>query len=432
MNRQLLIISAVFLFASRPLIPQQKPAIPPAQKADAALSEGIRAFQAGKLEVAIRRFREACQLFPDNPFTRLNLGLALYAKNNDSPEAQHIMESVLDKFPEHPDLQLRLLHSYLIAKNTEKASSLVERLQGRMTREPRFAFDVLYTLVSSGQPGLARSELDKTSNRLQGEVLFIYGLIAVQSNQKQDALRLFDMASSHNFPPPDSPQMVNLAESYFGLQEFPRAAKAYEAYLDHFPQGLRHRFRLGLCYYAFGDHAKAKEQFEKSLELIPQPPELDYYLAATLVEMKKSEEARPYLEAELRQNPSSFRALTKLAYVDYLKGDNEQCRKRLEQATVLEPNWFETHLVYGMLFSRLGDYEQAIKNLELAVTEEPNYWKTHYQLAQAYQRVGNEAKAKEFMDSYNRLFSATTSSALEARGLGGKEEEQGESEKPQK
>jgi Tfp pilus assembly protein PilF len=85
-----------------------------------------------------------------------------------------------------------------------------------------------------------------------------------------------------------------------------------------------------------------------------------------------------------------------------------------------------------MLFSRLGDYEQAIKNLELAVTEEPNYWKTHYQLAQAYQRVGNEAKAKEFMDSYNRLFSATTSSALEARGLGGKEEEQGESEKPQK
>ncbi len=429
MKRQLLLVSALLLLAGEPLLPQQKPAIPPAQQAEAALNEGISALQAGKLDLAIRRFREAYQLAPNNPFARLNLGLALYEKSNDNLEAQRLLESVLDQFPEHPDLQLRLLHSYLISKDTVKASSLVEQLRKRMELEPRFAFNVLYTMVTFNQLDLARSELDKTSNRLQGEVLFIYGLIAVQSGQKQEALRLFDMASSHNFPPADSTQMANLAESYFGMQEFPRAAKAYEAYLDRFPQALRYRFRLGLCYYAFGDHAKAKDQFEKALLLKPPPPEINYYLGATLIELKKSEEARPLLETEIKQNPSSFRALTKLAYVDYLNGENEQCRKRLDQSAALEPNWFETHLVYGMLFSRLGDSEQAIKNLELAVKEEPNYWKTHYQLALAYQRVGNEEKAKQYMESYNRLLSATTAGALEARGLADQDKREEKSEK---
>jgi Flp pilus assembly protein TadD len=83
----------------------------------------------------------------------------------------------------------------------------------------------------------------------------------------------------------------------------------------------------------------------------------------------------------------------------------------------MEPNWFETHLVYGMLLGRLGDSEQAIKYLEQAAKEEPNYWKTHYQLALAYQKVGNEEKAKQYMESYNRLLSATTAITREARGL---------------
>ena len=396
---------------------QQKPALPPARQAETALNEGINAIQAGKLDLAIRRFREACQLAPNNPVARLNLGLALYDKSNDNLEAQRLMESVLDQFPEHPDLQLRLLYSYLVTKNNQKAAALVEKLQQRMEREPRFAFNVVYTMVTLGQLDLAKTELDKTSNRLQGEVVFIYGMIAVQSGQKQEALRLFDMAGSHNFPPPDSTQMANLAESYFGMQEFKKAAIAYEAYLNRFPQAIRYRFRLGLCYYAIGKHGQAREQFEKSLQLKPPPPELNYYLGATLIELKKSEEARPLLEAELKQNPSSFRALTKLAYLDYLKGENEQCRKRLDQSAVLEPNWFETHLVYGMLFSRLGDSEQAIKNLEQAVKEEPNYWKTHYQLALAYQRVGNEEKAKTHMESYQRLFKEVTGQAQEAQEM---------------
>jgi tetratricopeptide (TPR) repeat protein len=202
-----------------------------------------------------------------------------------------------------------------------------------------------------------------------------------------------------------------LAESYFALQEYSLAGRAYEDFLTHFP-GHGPRFHLGICYMSIGQYAKAQEQFKLALKLNPLPPEINYYMGVTLIELKRGEEARPFLETELKLSPSSFRTLTKLAYLDYLKGDNESCRQRLAKSAALDPGWFETHLVQGMLLARLGDYPQALANLEKALQAEPDFWKTHFQLSQVYQRLGNETKAREHLESYQRLLSAVTKGVL--------------------
>jgi Flp pilus assembly protein TadD len=134
-----------------------------------------------------------------------------------------------------------------------------------------------------------------------------------------------------------------------------------------------------------------------------------------LIELKRPEEARSYPEAELKLDPASFRALTKLAYLDYLKGDDGGCRQRLDQSAVMNAHWFETHLVRGMLLARLRDYPQALLSLQTALQGEPNYWKTHFQLSQVYDRLGNQEKAKEYLASYNRLLNTTTKGELETR-----------------
>ncbi len=388
------------------------------QKAELALNEGSRLFQAGNLEAAIAKFREAYQILPQHPLIRLNLANALYQKDMTSREGQQLMESVLDQFPQDAELSLRLLHSYLSSQESSKVKSLIERLKSRMESDSRLAFNVIYTLIPFGQIELARTLTGRTSEVLQGEVLFISGLLAVQSGQKQQALEMFDRAESHQFPPPGSRHQVNLAESYFALQNFVKAGRAYEDYLAHYP-GNQHRFRLGLCYFATGQYAKAEEQFKQAMKLKPLPPEANYHMGATLIELKRSEEARPYLEAELSLNPSSFRAETKLAYLDYLKGENESCRQRLDKSTALNARWFETFLVRGMLLARMGDYPQALQSLQTALQEEPNYWKTHFQLSQVYDRLGNKEKAKEYLASYNRLLNTITKGELETRSGAG-------------
>jgi len=250
-------------------------------------------------------------------------------------------------------------------------------------------------------------------------VLFIGGLISVASEERAEALKLFESARRFGFPPQDSKHMLTLAECHFRLREFPLAARAYEAYLKHHPAeaGPKHRFQLGLCYYAYGDFNRALEQMLEVRRLDARTPEVNFYLGSILIELKKPEQARPYLEAELKNDPASYKAMTKIAYLEYLAGRDDLCRRWLEDSFSKNPQWFETHIVYGMLYNRLGEYEKAVQSLETCLREEPEYPKAHFQLSLAYRRLGNEEKAMQYLESFNRLQEALTARAQRALGL---------------
>jgi Tfp pilus assembly protein PilF len=109
--------------------------------------------------------------------------------------------------------------------------------------------------------------------------------------------------------------------------------------------------------------------------------------------------------------------MAKLAYLDYLAGRDEECRRRLDSALKLDSEWFETHMVYGLLYNRLGEHEAAVRSLEACLKSEPDYPKAHFQLSLAYRRLGNEQKAKEHLETFERLQKAATDLAQEALGL---------------
>jgi tetratricopeptide (TPR) repeat protein len=296
---------------------------------------------------------------------------------------------------------------------------LLDQAEKLMARNARFAFDVVYTLVYHGRFAWAKDRLTPVSQRLQGEVSLLSGLIAAGLNRRDEAAQFLDTASRLNYPPSDSPLMLMMAEACFRMNDFARAAAAYQSFLRHATQTAQTAgldMRLGLCYFALGDHPRAVEQFEKAIKQAPDTPELNYYLASSLIEQKDTERAAAFLKEEIRRAPDSFKALTKLAYLAYLAGDNDSCRTWLEQASAKTQEWFETHLVYGLLLNRLGRYEEAVVRLEEAVRLEPTYPKSYFQLATAYRRTGNETKAAQSMETYQRLLAEQTQRALEAQG----------------
>jgi tetratricopeptide (TPR) repeat protein len=413
---QTIVIALAFLLGALPIHAQQKPA-----NAEAALDAALQAYGAGHLDQAISRLRVAHAAAPANPQVRLYLSLFLYEKAKDSLEAQRLMESVLKGFPSNTDLQLRLLDSYLTTGNTAKSGALIEALQGRMSVDSRFAFNVIYALINHGQIAAAQKEIAKVSNSLQGEVLFIGGMIAFGSEQKAQALDLFQSANQRGFPPPDSAQMLTLAQAYFRMGELPLAARSYEAYFEHHPNApALHHFQLGLSYYGYADFDRALEQMNRVRETAPRTPEVNLYIGSILVELKKTEEARPFFQAELKNNPESYKAISKLAYLDYLAGNDAACRQWLDQSVSKNPKWFETQMIYGLLYNRLGEYEKAAQSLEACLREEPEYPKAHFQLSIAYRRLGNEEKAKQYQESYDRLQNALIERAQKALGMANK------------
>ena len=400
---------------------ENPPRVSGEEQAAAELNAGLRAYQAGQLDQAVARLKRAHTFSPDNPQVRLYLGLFLYEQNKDNLEAQRYMESVLDQFPAHGDLQLRLLDSYLRARNEAKSETLVQKLQPRMAADSRFAFNVIYTLIRHERFASTRRKSDRVSNNLQGEVLFIGGLIELGSEENMRALDLFEGAIGHGFPPRESRQMLTLADSYFGLRAFPQAAKAYEVFLANHSDGTpAQRFRLGMSYYGYGDFERALEQMQHVKKEAPETPEIDFHLGSILIELKKPKEARPFLQAELKRDPASYKAMAKVAYLEYLAGQDDLCRQWLENSLAQNPQWFESHMVYGLLHNRIGHYEDAVRSLEACIHAEPEYPKAYFQLSNAWRRLGNEEKARQYLERFNQLQDAAVSRVQKARGMSDK------------
>ena len=334
------------------------------------VQEGLRAYSAHRLDQAILKLKQAYQLAPRNEKVRLFLGLMQYEKDPASLEAQQLMESVVSRFPDNLELQLKLLDPYLQLKNESKWPPLLDHLQNSMAVDTRFAFNVLYALIRYGKLEPAKIQLDRISAHLEprlkglseqelrspehqalmheaGEVSFILGLIAASSNNKSEALRLFQAADRNDFPSTDSVQMQMLAEALYRMEEYQLSMQAYEVYLKRFPSDAGARMHLAMCYYSRGMFELARESYQKVLAEAPQTSNVHLYLGLTLLELKDNEEARRKFLEELKADPQSYQAMAELAYLDYLEGENEHCLEWLGRAQPLNSDWYETNMVYG-------------------------------------------------------------------------------------
>ena len=399
------------------------------------LQEGVAAYRANQLTQALAKLKEANQLAPENPNVRLLLGLMLYEQDPASIEATILMELAAPQFPDNFELQLKLLDSSIRLRAPSKLPPLLERLQSAMSKDPRFAFNVIYTLVRYAQLEPAQKQLDSISARLQpklqglteqelkapatqslraeaGEVYFIGGMIAASRADYREAVRLFQAADRYDFPARDSVQMEMLGEAFFRMEQYQLSIQAYETYARYSPLDAEARMRLGLGYYASALFPRARENFQMVLEKAPKTPNVHLYLGLSLLEQKSNEEARREFLEELKSDPQSYQAMAELAYLDYLAGDNDRCREWLEKARPLKPDWIETNMVSGLLHNRMGQFDRAIQFLERVVKEKPNHYKAHYQLALAYRRTGNESKAREHSDIYDRLIEEEKSRQL--------------------
>jgi len=390
------------------------------------IQQGVRAYQSGNRSRAIQFLRQAYQLSPTYPDVQLLLGLMLYEEKTGSLEAQRLLEASSPRFPANKDLHLKLLDSYLRTAASAKVPLLLDRVRPLMVREPAWGFQILYLLIRYGQMEWAQRELkgvaaqmeqswktlspesrlDPRQARLKvsvGEVLFLRGLLAATAGEKQAALDYFQQADRLEFPPHEALQMLMLAEALYRLEEYPLASGAYEVYLKYHPQDIPASQRLGRSYFAQAMFPEAQKAFLQVLKEMPAAAKIHFDLGRTLLEQQQQEEARAEFLEELRRDPKSFASMAHLAFLDYVQGENDSCRQWLERALALDSGWYETHMVYGLLFNRQGRFAEAISHLEKCIAVVPGYYKAHFQLSLAYRRLGQEAKAEQHAQIYSRL-----------------------------
>ena len=408
MLRVFILLSIFFTFAC--LLAQTSPDL---------TRQAVESYQAGDLTTAIQKLRQARQLAPSDSVVALYLGLMLYQQNTQSREAQQLLESVADRYLDNPEVQLKLLDSYLALGEKTKGLKQLERFEPGMTRDEKLRFQAAYLLIKYGLIDAARGQTDKLGpvpdpstlgpggkDARLGELFFLRGLIAASEDHKADAMKYLQAADRQDFPPRDSYQMLILADALYRMREMRLAWQAYEEYLKHFPTDVEARMKLGLVYSSLGVLDAAQQAFEQVKAADPRYSQVHYHLGDVQFLKNQLDEAETSFKEELKNDPECGPCFAKLARICYQRGEDSEADKYLNQARKQDPDWPETRLVSGLVASRKGLYEQAIKDFEFVVAKLPELPTGHLQLSIAYSRAGQPEKARQHREIYNQLIQA--------------------------
>lgn len=364
--------------------------------------------------------------------------------NRDYDQAQEEFYQAALFDPGEQELVLELSRRLLQGGKSEKAVALLTRATAQ-----RGAPGILFARLSQaylqqGRTNQAIAALQTGIKRSPGSMVSYQGLFQVYMRQKQhaEALKVLDLAAKQTDA--DAGYLADLAELYalYGRQvpaavetAKARALAALEQAARLGSQNLNQQFKLADGFYRLGEYRKAAEVYAKLLQQAPNLPLIREKLADTYLRSSEKSRAAEQLEAIAKADPTNPQAqylLGTLAFEDHkfekaidyfrrvvlLNPDFEQvyydlagaqinlnkpgdALATLDKARQKYAQNFVMEFYSGLACTRLKDYAAAIKHFTAAeVVARATKAKTpdhvfYYQFGAACERMHDYEQAEQ-------------------------------------
>ncbi|MCX6753852.1 MAG: tetratricopeptide repeat protein, partial [Candidatus Nomurabacteria bacterium] len=142
-----------------------------------------------------------------------------------------------------------------------------------------------------------------------------------------------------------------------------------------------------------GSYESAVISYTKASELAPNNPSILLARAQLEFIKKNNDEARKFIEQALALKLNYTDALFLLAQIETNEGNNAAAITQVERAAELNPNDSTIFFRLGLLRYNDSLYTSAIGAFEQAVLLDNAYWNARYFLGLSYQKVGRNADA---------------------------------------
>jgi arylsulfatase A-like enzyme/Flp pilus assembly protein TadD len=240
---------------------------------DTRASEVLRLYYAGDLQGALALCRENIRRRPDMPIAYLHLAFLERARGDLGAAVEALRRAVA----------LRPL-------DTESVSLLAVYLNeaGRA----REAADLLEPYTRTPRPDL--------------DILTARGMALAALGRRQEALAAF--AAAHEVDPSNAMVLVNTGTVHLMAGDTERARRSFEEALRIDPGLARAHNSLGVLAAREGRVDEAVERWKRAAALDPSDYQTLFNLGSTLRRMGREAEARPYLQAYLREAPVAVEA----------------------------------------------------------------------------------------------------------------------------
>lgn len=148
------------------------------------------------------------------------------------------------------------------------------------------------------------------------------------------------------------------------------------------------------------DHAV--RGLEAAADLDPGNHEMVFFLAETLFNQGRRDDAYQRFQQVLMSKPGHFESLVLSAVLLDERGESERAAERLEQACAIEPESFLATFARGAVAAGRGQLEEAVDSLEEAVELE-DVPQAHYLLGSCFYELGRLGRAIEHLEVALRL-----------------------------
>jgi Flp pilus assembly protein TadD len=170
----------------------------------------------------------------------------------------------------------------------------------------------------------------------------------------------------------------NLGVALLEQFRFADAAEAFSRALEKDPTLALARVNLAIAYLYLPDHDAARRVAEAALEKRPDSPRLNYILGLIARGEGRAEEAVPYLEKVLAQDPRDVGA----------------------------------NLTLGQAYLQMRRFDDAVEVFRTAVEAEPYNVSAVYNLGVALNRAGHREEAREALERFQELRDSAYKSSL--------------------
>ena len=148
----------------------------------------------------------------------------------------------------------------------------------------------------------------------------------------------------------------------------------------------------------YGDTLKAKELFERAIEIEPQRTVTYTVYVVFLRSIKQAEEAIQVLTKTVQADSAYLTTYyNQLAYIYNEMGDLDKAIEAANKLIQLAPEEANSYDTRGDIYALNGKLELAIKNYEKAVEKDPNFATSSHKLTQAYLFSREYPKAEEMI-----------------------------------
>lgn len=333
----------------------------------------------GDFDGAVRSFRSALRIRPNDVVTKLRLAQSLTA---------------LARWGEAGVLYLHILEEHRDSPQAWFGLGRVQAAEGDHAKAAQSYAKACDLFPSYGAAHFALAgELRKLGNKTEAEErLASYSKNITVEPPLDDPL--FKPIHELNQSATVHLQRGTEMERTGTLQE---AIREHEAALAIDPNSVQVHINLISLHGRTGDHAKAKHHFEAATKLDPGRPDAWYNYGVLLSTERSYAEAEQAFHHALAINPSYPEAHNNLGAIYEFQGRLEAAASEFRAAVAEQPNYPLARFHLGRILVNRQQYEEAIQQFLKALTPEDEQTTVYvYALAATYARAGDREHALKY------------------------------------